>query len=575
MEEDDILYQSIIADPEKVSPDVDISRLRTQTETSPQLLAAVSEFPGLKFDSTSYDQYSDLMDLYSTGLPMIETPTVETPAITTPVVETEGGGGGSQGTGDLVQDLVPTEDEQIITPTTEPNVFEGSPFIETSPNVLSAVNAAGEPIPGNIVDPATGNVFAPGDYSDVAGTVADPKEVIDVARPVSSTLPVSDQIDMEQSVNVFDITPEESGAGSIAQETFLPDYDFTPQTTPLDTAGTGDAEIALDITAQDRAAADIPEIGLDSEYIVPTEGVIPTEEIVSPQEFILPAQKPIDYSAIDAQTADELAQQFTPEQIQAAQDPENVSLYNQVIQGAKTAGEFIADRGVDLYNLYNLVQGGFAGAIGGLNLLGFNPVTGLLQVASSAITNTPSAQEYDSYSDAQKLEINKAYGPGGVMEGYNAVSQFGKGALATVEKRIEDRASLGIFDDTTEKLNNLAESLGGNRIDPPAYDFDDRSDQEQMTFDLDKADEAFAETGDYDEYSGIDTGFTGPDYGSITSGTVFDAEDEEDYSTSPTVDTTATPAYDFDDDFYDSEPAPAPSPAPAPASDPRDRGGGG
>ena len=204
-----------------------------------------------------------------------------------------------------------------------------------------------------------------------------------------------------------------------------------------------------------------------------------------------------------------------------------------------------------------------------------NPVTGLLQVASSAITNTPSAQEYDSYSDAQKLEINKAYGPGGVMEGYNAVSQFGKGALATVEKRIEDRASLGIFDDTTEKLNNLAESLGGNRIDPPAYDFDDRSDQEQMTFDLDKADEAFAETGDYDEYSGIDTGFTGPDYGSITSGTVFDAEDEEDYSTSPTVDTTATPAYDFDDDFYDSEPAPAPSPAPAPASDPRDRGGGG
>ena len=42
MEEDDILYQSIIADPEQVSPDVDVSGLRTQTETSPQLLAAVS-----------------------------------------------------------------------------------------------------------------------------------------------------------------------------------------------------------------------------------------------------------------------------------------------------------------------------------------------------------------------------------------------------------------------------------------------------------------------------------------------------------------------------------------------------
>ena len=36
MEEDDILYQSIIADPEQVSPDVDVSGLRTQTETSPE-----------------------------------------------------------------------------------------------------------------------------------------------------------------------------------------------------------------------------------------------------------------------------------------------------------------------------------------------------------------------------------------------------------------------------------------------------------------------------------------------------------------------------------------------------------
>ena len=52
MEEDDILYQSIIADPEQVSSDVDISGLRTETETSPQLLASVSEFPGLQFDPT-------------------------------------------------------------------------------------------------------------------------------------------------------------------------------------------------------------------------------------------------------------------------------------------------------------------------------------------------------------------------------------------------------------------------------------------------------------------------------------------------------------------------------------------
>ena len=101
MEEDDILYQSIIADPEKVSPDVDISRLRTQTETSPQLLAAVSEFPGLQFDPTQYSAYEDLYDLYSTGLPMIPTPATDTaqiPGAADILVDT---GSQDQATGDL------------------------------------------------------------------------------------------------------------------------------------------------------------------------------------------------------------------------------------------------------------------------------------------------------------------------------------------------------------------------------------------------------------------------------------------------------------------------------------------
>jgi len=512
--------RSLIIDPTQVDPQVDVTGLRTATDTSPQLLAQAPDFQGVQFDPTSYDYISDLYELYTGGLPMLpETPTdpAQIPGAADTLVNV---GDQSQGTGNLVQDLVPTEDEQVTTPITEPNVFEGSPFIETSPNVLSAVNAAGEPISGNIVDPATGDVYAPGDYSDVAGTLADPREKIDIVSPVSSTLPVSDQIDTQQDFGIFDPTPVEGGAGTIEQETFLPVDDFTPQTPPLDTAGTGDASIAEQIADEQRAAADIPEIGLDSEFIVPTEGVVP------PQEFILPAQKPIDFSAIDAQTADELAQQFTPEQIQEAQDPENISLYNQVIQGAKSAGEFIADRGVDLYNLYNVIQGGFAGALGGLNLLGLNPLTGLIGATSEFISNTPSAQEYRSYSDEQRSEIDKAYGPGGVMQGYNPVSQFGEGVLATVEGRIQDRASLGIFDDTTEELNDLAEALGGNRIDAPAYDFDD-----------------------VNEFGGIDL--------------------------TPSPVTTTDPLYDFDD----PEPAPAPAPSP-PAYDfddggSDDSGGGG
>ena len=59
------------------------------------------------------------------------------------------------------------------------------PFIETEPNVLTPPTLpGGAPISGPhgdyvITDPTSGIVFAPGDYTDVAGTLADPREKID------------------------------------------------------------------------------------------------------------------------------------------------------------------------------------------------------------------------------------------------------------------------------------------------------------------------------------------------------------------------------------------------------------
>ena len=111
MEEDDILYQSIIADPEKVSSDVDVSGLRTETDTNPELLASVSEFPGLQFDPTQYSSYADLYDLYSRGLPMAETGTTAT----TPTQDFTGGqiidteGGQDQVTGGLTTAPINTD----------------------------------------------------------------------------------------------------------------------------------------------------------------------------------------------------------------------------------------------------------------------------------------------------------------------------------------------------------------------------------------------------------------------------------------------------------------------------------
>ena len=73
------------------------------------------------------------------------------------------------GTGGTDISIDPIDTEQVI-----------PPFIETEPNVLSAVDDTGQPISGNIVDPISGIVVAPGDYTDVAGTLADPDDPIDL-----------------------------------------------------------------------------------------------------------------------------------------------------------------------------------------------------------------------------------------------------------------------------------------------------------------------------------------------------------------------------------------------------------
>ena len=535
MEEDDILYQSIIADPKQVSPDVDISGLRTQTDTSPQLLAAVSEFPGLEYDPTQYSSYEDLYDLYSRGLPMVETPATDTAQIPGAADILVDVGSQDQATGNLVQDLVTTEVEQ--TPT-ESNVFQGSPFIETSPNVLSAVNAAGEPIPGNIVDPITGNIFAPGDYSDVAGTTSDPREVIDVAAPASQfvdqnfmeddygiydpNVPTSSILDSTFTAPAIDTVDPDQFAGGIAQETFLPD-DFAQPT--LGAVGTGDASIAEQIAAADRAAA------------------------ITPQE--LPVEPPINTATIDAQTADELAQQpiLTPDEpgiLDTAVSGVSTAAQNAfeaVRSGASTAGDFITTYG---YPVYQALQGNLAAA-GASFLTGLTPLALGANFAGKifeSVGDTKSKQEYDSYSEEQKSEIDKAYGPGGVMEGYNAVSMFGKGVEATINERLNTRKANGIYDETTQKLENLANKVNPNKVNvtPPMYDFDDPSDQEQITFDLDKADKAFAETGDYDEYSGVGTGSTGP---------TVNIEDIQGEEEAPAP--APAPAYDFDySSFFDS-----------------------
>ena len=344
MEEDDILYQSIIADPEQVSPDVDVSGLRTQTETSPQLLAAVSEYPGLQFDPTQYSSYEDLYNLYSRGLPMVETPATDT--ITTPVVETvgEGGGGESQVTGDLTTDL-----------TTDP------------------INTGAQQ---NLIDQGIG----------VQGAIGDP-----VVAPGEA--PVT-----QQQIDEFNFPAltQDSTAEDISQ-------DLANQQVMLDSTG-GNIIDEVALTGGDTGILDSVSGALSG----------------------------VSTAARNA--------------------------FETVKDGTSTAVQFISDYGYPAYQALqrNLVAAGTA-LVNPL-ILGI----GFAGKIFESVGDTKSKQEYDSYSSEQQSQIDQAYGPGGVMEGYNAVSQFGEGPKATIQSRLNQRRANGIPDTspTSQQLIKLQNDIG-------------------------------------------------------------------------------------------------------------------
>ena len=88
----------VVTDPDIVDPGIDVSGLRTQTDVSPYLLGNIPDYPGIQYEAFNPNRLSDLMRLYSSGLPAIDTSTAAPPAT---------GGGGS---GDGGQATTPTDD---------------------------------------------------------------------------------------------------------------------------------------------------------------------------------------------------------------------------------------------------------------------------------------------------------------------------------------------------------------------------------------------------------------------------------------------------------------------------------
>jgi hypothetical protein len=425
MEEDDILYQSIIADPEQVSPDVDVSGLRTETETSPELLASVSEFPGLQFDPTQYSSYEDLYDLYSRGLPMVETPETDTAQIPGAADILVDAGSQDQATGDLTTDL-----------TTDP------------------INTGAQQ---NLIDQGIG----------VQGAIGDP-----VVAP---------------------------GEAPVTQQE-IDEFNFPALT-------------------QDSTAEDISQDLANQQVMLdPTDGNIMDE---------------VALTGGDTGILDSVSGALSGVSTAAR------NAFETVKDGTSTAVQFISDYG---YPAYQALQGNLVAA--GTALV--NPLTlglGFAGKIFESVGDTKSKQEYDSYSPEQQSEIDKAYGPGGVMEGYNAVSQFGEGPKATIQSRLDTRRANGISDSspTSQQLIGLQDNL--DITDFTQLTQDDISDRD----DVDPADVGLIAAGSADVQ----------DYADIMPDELPDVTDPvDDFKVSGNVGTSAS-------EVFDTAFGPVPSPDPA------------
>jgi len=163
------LKSLIVTDPDLVDPEIDVSGLRTQTDTDPRLLASIADFPGISYDPTQFSYLTDLNELFAYGLPMIDTDSTTPPA--------DGGAGGG-GTGNGGQATLPGTIDSIITP----------------PDMSFGIN---RPEEQRLIDAGIGVQGAPGDPVVAPGEIPVTQEEIDEfnRRPVTPVSPSGQPID--------------------------------------------------------------------------------------------------------------------------------------------------------------------------------------------------------------------------------------------------------------------------------------------------------------------------------------------------------------------------------------------
>ena len=174
------LRSILVRDATKVDPTFDITGARTETETRPELLAAVPEFSGFEFDPTQRSYIEDLYALYSGGVPTRDVAMGDTAQIPGAVDTLVNVGEGESGA--TLPGFDVDSPKNTLDGLTQSGTFAGQPTFTTTP--------------GTIVDSVTGNITNPdGTYG---GNIVD-----EVALTGFTPLDTKEQA----SVSQYDRTP--------------------------------------------------------------------------------------------------------------------------------------------------------------------------------------------------------------------------------------------------------------------------------------------------------------------------------------------------------------------------------
>ena len=131
----------IVTDPDLVDPEIDISGLRTQTDTNPRVLGSIPDLLGIKYDPTSFDYLKDLNELFAFGLPMIETDEAQIPGVVDTLVDVGSGDGGQATTPITTPVTTPTTDGGITNIDTPLTQMVTNPFTGQTQTVRQAMTS--------------------------------------------------------------------------------------------------------------------------------------------------------------------------------------------------------------------------------------------------------------------------------------------------------------------------------------------------------------------------------------------------------------------------------------------------